>query len=423
MNILLLNQNWFAEDFRKMGHRVVSYGRNKWLEIKQEKFLVSWTELKNSLPHDFVPELLIVHDDSTPLLVTELESIEIPTVFYSVDTHHHFNHHSYLGLVFTHLLVAQKDFISDFERLSIKPHWLPLWASVYMEPVPEKTYGAVFIGTLDSRLNPDRVKFFEELQRLVEVEVRTADFAEFFPKSEIVINQTVKGDLNFRVFESMMSGALLLTEHAGNGLMDLFEDGKHLVLYDKGNAVDAADKIKHFLENKVESRRIGLAGRDLILNNHLSLHRAQTVLDKLNFPTRPGGTAQLFASIPNYAALERTLRRPEDLLWRSRAMLEVLRITQMGLQLGVKPDQKIAIDIMRALLLLESSLGEKTAQDLLDDLRQSYPEITVFHLVKIDHLATHGKKVLAEALATGVSDLPMDEVIDQCGKIVQELRQ
>lgn len=423
MNILLVNQNWFAEELRELGHRVLTYGRTDLMEIQQEKFLTTWSEVKAALPADFVPELLIVHDNSLPVLITELETIDIPSVFYSVDTHHHLSFHKYLGLVFTHLFVAQKDYIPDFADVFVKPHWLPLWASVHMEPEAIKTYGAVFVGTLNPALNPDRVKFFEELKKLVPIDVRTAAFQAIFPRSSIVVNQTVKGDLNFRVFEAMMSGAMLLTEHAGHGLSDLFENNKHLVLYEKGNVQEAAEKISYYLQNPNQALTIGEAGRKLVCEKHLAKHRAQNILDNLSNPTRPVSPGHCFAPIQNFATLSYTLNHSGEKLWSTRAKLEVLRIAQLGLQSRDRPDPVLALDIMKALLGLEPILSKKAVQDLVDDLRQSYPDMTVFHLVKIDQLSNSGNIDLAQALAAGLWDMPAVEVIKHAGEIVRELRQ
>lgn len=422
MNILLINQSWFAPEFTALGHRVVSFGRAEGLDVSQQKLLISWSEIKAALPEDFQPDLLIIHDNSIPVLITELETIDIPCAFYSVDTHHHLGFHRYLSLVFPNIFVAQQDYIGQFAEFGVVPHWLPLWASVYLEPQSEKKHDAVFIGTLNPDLNPDRVAFFRELQKLVKIDVRTAAFTDIFPASRIVVNQTVKGDLNFRVFEAMMSGALLLTERTGNGLTDLFEDGKHLVLYTKGDVEDAARKIRFYLENPDKAQAIAEAGRKLVCEKHLALHRAQYVLDKISQPTRPSKMPHSFAAIQNFGALIGTLGKVGDKLWRARAALEILRITQIGLKSSDRLDPVLAFDIVRALLLLDMILSTESLQQILDDLRSVYPEMPIFNLVKIDQLVSNGKQDLAVELSVSLYSTPAPEVIKQAADIVVELR-
>lgn len=423
MNILLVNQNWFKQEFQTLGHRVLSYGQPEWLDVRQVKPLVAWPEVLAALPSDFKPDLLIVYDNSSPIVITHLETIDIPSVFYSVDIHHHFAYHSYLGLVFDNIFVAQKDYAPEFHKIGIQPHWLPLWASVSMEPMEPKTFGAVFLGTLDPLLNPDRVRFFDELKKLVEIDVRTAPFPDVFPRSQIIVNQTVKGDLNFRVFEAMMSGALLLTERSGNGLNELFKEDVHLVLYEKGNAAEAGEKISYYLAHPEEARKIGLAGRDIICSQHLPMHRAQQLLEALKHPTRPNKIPSAFAAMRNYTRLIGGLNCGELSPWGARASLEVMRLAHLGLANGEALSPVLAVDLAYGVYSLRNIIGEEKVQTCLDEFRQVYPDLVLFHLVKIDQLVKAGQRTLAEALAQGVSELPLEDTFKKAEEVVRELQQ
>jgi hypothetical protein len=422
VDILLLNQNWFANELQALGHRTVSFGRGEWVQIRQDKILVSWPELLNSLPKGFNPELLIVYDDSSPILVTELETLSIPSFFYSVDTHHHLHFHRYLGHVFTHVFIAQKDYIQGFLDVGVKPYWLPLWASQYLEPSAEKKYGAVFLGTLNAELNPERVKFFEELQKLVKVDVRTAPFAEVFPHSSIIINQTVKGDLNFRVFEAMMSGALLITERSGNGLNELFSDGEDLVLYSKGDYKEAAACISHYLDHPDQAQAIGARGREKICSSHLARHRANFMLSQLNSPTRPNDRIKKVALIRNFTSLAAGLQKQGETLWATRSFLEVIRLAQLGMQDREQLDACIAFDIMYAFVSLQSYLSPAVLENFLDDLRNVYPDALLFTLVKIHFLNSTGRKEQSKAIALSLNADSSDEIICKASQIVEELR-
>jgi hypothetical protein len=74
-------------------------------------------------------------------------------------------------------------------------------------------------------------------------------------------------------------------------------------------------------------------------------------------------------------------------------------------------------------LSLEPLVDKRILQDLLDDLRQSYPDLTIFHLVKIDHLASSGKVELASELAANLCSMPANDVLKHASDIVKELRQ
>lgn len=107
-------------------------------------------------------------------------------------------------------------------------------------------------------LNPERGAFFDELRTKVPVHVTQGQYWTIFPQSEIVINQTVKRDVNFRVFEAMMCGTLPVDGRIENGC-ELFRDGEHLVTYEKNNTSDAADKIRYYLRSPRRSATIAAA--------------------------------------------------------------------------------------------------------------------------------------------------------------------
>ena len=254
MKILVLNQDWFVEDFKALGHEVVTAGTRNHLDYVVQFPVEDVNHLLSRIGNNFYPDFVLVLDESTAITVSGLEDLKVPICFYSVDTHHHHEVHSLLMHAFDFAYVAHKDYLGLVQNDYCDTKWLPLYASRYLEPAEKKEYGAVFVGTLNPKLNQDRVNFFEELQKRVPVFVTSGDFASIFPKSEIVINQTVKGDLNFRVFEAMMSGAMLLTEESSNGLFDLFQNGVHLVTYKKNDIEDASNKIQYYLEHKDEAQ-------------------------------------------------------------------------------------------------------------------------------------------------------------------------
>ena len=304
----MLNQNWFADYFRKQGHKVLSVGTRDNMDVQLLSPFMDITEIGQKL--HFEPDCVIALDESAPLLFTGFEKLEVPSIFYSVDTHHHADIHQHTAKLFDITYVAQCDYLSVFKNSNCDVRWMPLWASRYIEPVEEKKYGAVFVGTLNKKLNPDRVEFFDELQKIAPVLVKSGDWGEFFPYSEIVINQTVKCDLNFRVFEAMMTGALLLTEESENGLTELFHPGEHLITYKKGDTKEAAEKIKYYLEHKDECHAIAKAGRDEILRNHTEDERAARILKDISeLPMKKHHIQSYYAIVPNLLWLSNLFMR------------------------------------------------------------------------------------------------------------------
>jgi hypothetical protein len=418
VKILLINQDWFAKELREAGHEVVSYGLAPQLDFRQEVAFVQIERVFKLLP--FRPEIVIIHDNSAPLTITGLESCPVPTVFYSVDTQHHAYLHKYFSLMFDHTFVAEKDYLPEFHEIGRHPDWLPLWASRYVEASSNKKHGAVFVGTLDADLNPDRVRFFEELKKRVPIVCLTGAYWEIFPFSEIVINQTVKGDLNFRVFEAMMCGAMLLTEKAGNGLLELFKDGEHLVTYEKGNVDEAARKISYYLEHVDECRAIARRGREEVLAKHQSRNRAARFLEIIPKLQKTECRERNFAAVLNFSCLGSSWEK-RDRKVASGAYVHVLRAAEEALRAGENLRVEVACYVIRAALHYDSILKTMVGADLLNRLSEAYPQAHVLRLARIRNLLNAGKREEAEALARTVMEGSPDRVFAEADRIVTSL--
>ena len=174
MFILLLNQDWFQTELRELGHRVETVGLGKHLDITIPAPLIHIDSICREHFDGEFPEVVVIHDNSAPVCIVGLEERDIPTIFYSVDAHHHYELHGDLGKVFDYMLVAQRDYIAPMKELCDAPmEWMPLWASMYVEPEEEKEFGAVFVGSLKRKLNPERVDFFEALQKKTDILYKT----------------------------------------------------------------------------------------------------------------------------------------------------------------------------------------------------------------------------------------------------------
>lgn len=141
-----------------------------------------------------------------------------------------------------------------------------------------KKYDVCFVGHLNSR---NRIDFLDRMfrefpnfwfgQRLFE------DAAKIFCQSKIVLNPPIKDDLpNMRVFEALGTGSFLLTLDTGN-IRDLFEDGKHLVLYK--TVEEAIEKAKYYIEHDEERERIAAEGMKEVHAKHTYRHRVETILE------------------------------------------------------------------------------------------------------------------------------------------------
>lgn len=402
MNILVFNQNWFVRDLRAAGHHVVTCGISKHLDIYLEAPLIHIDSLIKELPADQKPDAILVLDNSAPVLVTGLEESPIPIVFYAVDTHHHTVLHTYLAHVFDRTFVAHKDYLPCFSSAGLQAEWMPLWASEYVEPQVEKRHGAVFVGTLDAKLNPDRVAFFNALQQKVDILCTTGFFPHIFPYSEIVINQTVKRDLNFRVFEAMMCGAMLLTERIENGLFDLFREGEHLVTYEKGSVDEAAELIRYYLANTALCRKIAAQGREEILARHLESHRSAVILEALKTTTKKSTRVRYLAAMANYAILGRNVASI-DTAASNRAHLQALRAAERGIQEGEQFTDDLTCLFLLSAIKYDAALNCRSGAQLIEKASEANPQNVLLALAKMRSLLNRGSRRDAEVLAQRIN--------------------
>ena len=303
----MLNQNWFADELRDRGHEVLVVGWDKKktdVEITSPGSTIK--KLLDDISPDFKPNRIIYHDNSGPIGFIGLEDLDIPSVFYSVDAHHHSWWHAVFSGLFDYTLVAQPDYLPKFREFNPQSQWFPLWAPYQLEPQEEKVCDVCFRGNLDPALHPQRAKFFSELGSLIDIDTQSGDYRKIFPQSKIVVNQAVKKDLNFRVFEVMMAGGLLLTPEIENGLTALFTPGEEIITYRDGDAKDAAEKIRFYLENESLRQEIAERGHQKVLSFHTKEKRAEQlekILLELTIGSKPyrnfsAGHTYLATSVP-----------------------------------------------------------------------------------------------------------------------------
>jgi hypothetical protein len=285
MNIVLFNQGWLNAELQNLGHNVITVG---WIK-DFFNITIPWGSSSEfcmgKIREYFEPDVLVYYDNSALPSINNIEEIDIPKIFLSVDTFHHLNWHSEYAKLFNLTLVAQKDYVNQvIEKAAkdIKVEWFPLWVNQNLVPIPDKSIDISFRGNLSETLHPERKLFFENVSKSIKVDYAQGSFEDIYVRSKIVLNQAVKNDVNFRVFEVLMSGALLMTPRIGNGLEDLLKDGESCVLYETNNVEDAVDKLRYYLNNDSERERIANNGRSIVLRNHSAHATAIRLEAKIN---------------------------------------------------------------------------------------------------------------------------------------------
>ncbi len=375
---------------------MLTCGMRPHLEHQIQQAFIRIDDLLKQLPGGFAPDRIVWLDNSGANTIIGLEDCEIPCLIYSVDTHHHHVRHTAAAHGFDHVCCAQSDLLARFNESGTPVSWLPLWASEYIEPSDQKRFGAVFVGTLNPQLNPARVAFFEAMQRMIPIEVLEGHFPSIFPHAEIVLNQTVKGDLNFRVFEAMMSGALLVTERSGNGLFDLFTEGTHLITYTPQDPCDAANTVQSLLAQPNRMRTIAQQGRAEILARHTAIHRARLLEEiLLNLKKRARTPERHYGAMVDLLVLSSSLQNHALELsghCSSLAISSALR----ALREGAQPLGTSTLHIVNTCLRHDILFRDGQGAQAINQYAEALPHISIFSLLKLRSLLNHGR--IQEAL-------------------------
>lgn len=210
------------------------------------------------------------------------DGISVPKAFWAIDTHQFLPLQAEKAKHFDIVYSAQKNAVA---ALGVKAQWLPAGASLHeVDLVRERDISVAFVGSLTSA-HARRRKIVELLAlRLPEFYQQSNLFldekAELLSRVKIAINISLNNDINFRVFETMATGAMLLTDRiTGNGMEDLFIEGVHYVAFDSEE--DLLGKIEFYSANPAERERIARAGQQLVDSKYRHFHMLRKVLDDI----------------------------------------------------------------------------------------------------------------------------------------------
>lgn len=230
-------------------------------------------------------------DSGGPYFPPGIEDLPLPTVGYLIDLHVG-GWRPAAARFFDAVFYAQKDYGPAYCRAAghDQVHWLPLAAApdLHRQLDLPAVYDVGFVGNL-TRAHRSTPRA-HRLRRLAE-RYRTNDFFRFYPPEEVaqvysqarlVVNISLAGDVNMRVFEGTACGALMVTDATGNGLGDLFDVGRELVTYT--DEADLFRQIDYYLVHDDERARVARAGQARTLAQHTYRDRAGQVVAALAAP-------------------------------------------------------------------------------------------------------------------------------------------
>lgn len=291
LRLLLLGGLFLLNSFRKLGHTVVSAGPDQRADFPIFHPILLSRLLKQLAGQGFKPDAALFLDNGNLPQFIGLETLDCPSLFYSIDTFCNPWHLPY-AYAFDGVYAAQKGHAELFAKQGHEARWLPLFCPRTLDdveaPWAERDIPAAFVGTLRPRNIPSRLPFLERFRTLHPLFIKQGAYQPIFARSRIVLNQTASSELNFRCFEAMGCGAALLMEQCAD-LEELFTPGVNILPpYPRNDATAAAAIARFWLAMPEKLEQTAKAGRDLIAARHTADHRARSISRRLAVLARNG---------------------------------------------------------------------------------------------------------------------------------------
>lgn len=243
--------------------------------------------------HGFEPELVMQTETlADRTIVTGLDKVDCPTVFWAMDPHLNAYWHSAYARLFDVTCSTQRQWIPRIKRQGATDvRWLPIFGRVEpWKPMAERPIDMAFVG----RITPQRparqwmVKFLREKSAgytlAIEDNLTYADMMRLYGDSRIIPNESIFGEVNFRLFEAASCGCLVLSQDLGDEQESLFEPGREFDTY--ADVVELDHKLGWYLDNPRLVQAMGMAARERVQAEHLPEHRLARLLSIASDATR-----------------------------------------------------------------------------------------------------------------------------------------
>ncbi|WP_462327459.1 glycosyltransferase family protein [Desulfobaculum sp.] len=273
MRICIVNNTHLADAFSAMGHDV--------LGLRVQPGIQNIAALLAE--HDFQPELFVEVEvlGARPVL-TGLNEIACTKLFWSVDTHLNAWWHVDYGRLFDAVLTTQQHWVPRLEACGLpRVYWLP-WFGVRRpyRPWQERSHTFGFIGRL-SGYRPVR-------RRLVDYMTthHGMAFYENIPYDQlhetyadvcVIPNESILAEVNFRLFEGISVGSLVLNQRGGTDIAGLFEPGKEVLEY--GDVLELEEHVRYVKRHPEVAEAMAHAAWERVQREHLVEHRAQRIVE------------------------------------------------------------------------------------------------------------------------------------------------
>lgn len=231
----------------------------------------------------FVPDL-VLHMENLGRrgLLSGLAEVPCPKVFWSVDTHLNSWWHRWYGRLYDLTLTTQAHWVPRLEDMGLpRVEHLPVpGVDAPWIPHAERPEALAFVGRLTPQ-RPARQWMVDLVQSVapcaVDQDVPGHRVVARYAQARMVPNESILGEINFRLFEATSAGCLVLQQEGEADVVSLFTPGDEILTY--GHALELERHLRWALDRPGEAERLGRAAWERVQSEHLPAHRAARVLD------------------------------------------------------------------------------------------------------------------------------------------------
>lgn len=344
-----------VEALRQQGHQV--------LALRPEEGVV--LHLPRELErHSFTPDIVIQQELLAPrTLLAGLEDIRAARVFWALDPHLNAFWQAPYARLFDLVFSTQARNIPDLEAQGAGPVLHLPWFSQDFPFTPHEGRPrlAGFVGRLGPA-RPVRQWLVELMASLLPgrfeavADIPFTDMLEFTRQTRLIPNESIAGEVNFRLFEAAGLGCLVLAQDLGPEQAALFEPGREVMVC--ADALELAETLRLLAARPKLAEAMGRAAWERVQAEHLPRHRAARMVEQaLAAPRRAYGAAgaRRWLSLALAGLFESgRMQSGGEALARDLAALP-------GAQDGAQPDAQAGL--LAAQLRVVHALDDKAAQD------------------------------------------------------------
>ena len=279
MHILCLGSEYFHQAFANLGHKVIAPPHDDGFPLAD--FYNHMTDR---------PDLVVYTDHlGKHAWPAGLETINVPKIYYAVDTPINFWWQKHFSSLFDICYVDQKPYVNQLLTRGVDARWLPVAVntSAYESPFKsedKKIYDFGFVGVVDDKIRGKRSRLIQQLSGRFSLKsmgahqngwVGPEESAALYRQSRMILNENLFPGVTTRMFEAMASGTVLFTEKAGGDLAELFMPGEDFAWFEPHELFEAAE---YWLADEERLKKVSAQALEKVRNFHDISNRAETLL-------------------------------------------------------------------------------------------------------------------------------------------------